>query len=120
MSSLPGLDLEDYLSWAYDVVTAEVDGNTSLRYAEAFGTASRRRPVATPEQFKGLTSLFEHLRETIEYKLSDFDEDNQSWRDYAGYAFDFVPDELDRRARDYLYATGLWTPPDNPLFKDGS
>lgn len=88
MSSLPGLDLEDYLAWQYDLIV-EGDGsaNPSLEIAEALGVATRRQRVSA-EQFQRLVIASEHLRHDVEYRLGQFDEETQSWRDYAGYAFD--------------------------------
>lgn len=95
MSSLPGLDLEDYLMWNYDlIVNGDGSANKSLQIAEALGTAVRRRKELTTEEFAPLIALFEPHRDEIEYRLSDFDDETQSWRDYAGYAFDFIPPDL--------------------------
>lgn len=96
MSSLPGLRLEDYLQWNYDLVVLDgfPDANTSVALAEALGTSPRTRPRLTPAEFAPLVALFEEHRELIEYRLRDFDEDEQSWRDYASSAFDFIPDAL--------------------------
>lgn len=102
MSSRPGLTLEAYLAWAYNlVVEDEPENNTSLGIAEFLGTATHRRPVITKEQFAPIVAKFEEYREQVEDKLLDFDEDNQSWRDYAGYNFDFLPD-IDKEIFDYI------------------
>jgi hypothetical protein len=95
MSSCPGSTLEDFLMWDFDLI---VDGNgganPSLQIAEAVGVQTRRRRL-TAEQFAPIVTLFEPHREQVEYKLGSYDEDeNGSWRDYAGYAFDFVPRTL--------------------------
>ncbi len=55
MSEIPGYTLEDYLEWCFNYTTDE------------------------------MIDFFEPHRETIEYWLSDFDEETQSWRDYAPY-----------------------------------
>lgn len=94
MSSLPGYFLEDFLMWNYDlIVEGDADANTSLKIAEALGMITRRREL-TKQQFKPVVDLFEKYREDVERKLDDFDEDEQSWRDYAGYGFDFIPEEI--------------------------
>lgn len=97
MSSLPGLDLEDYLMWNFDLIVGENDNaNPSLRIAEILGVETGRVRI-TPEQFAPLVHLYEPHRDMVERRLAQFDEDRQSWRDYAGYAFDFL-DELDAKA----------------------
>ena len=49
-----------------------------------------------PENTK--INLFEQYREQVEDRLFDFEDDEMSWRSYAGYAFDFIPEELDKQA----------------------
>lgn len=94
MSSCPGSYLEDYLMWNYDlIVNGDTGANPSLAIAEAMGTI-KRRPALTSEQFAPLVALWEPWREYIERSLSYFNEEEQSWRDYAGYAFDDVPKTL--------------------------
>ena len=94
MSSLPGLDLESYVMWQHDlIVDGDGSANPSLVMAEALGTVPRRLCL-TKDQFAKVLNVYEHLREDIERKLGEFDEENQSWRDYAGYAFSFVTDEI--------------------------
>lgn len=94
MSSRPGLDLQDYVAWMFDVVVQDqADPNFSLAAAELLGTAVCRRRIAQSD-FKKVIRLFEPWRVQIEDKLLDFNEDTQSWRDYACYAFDFVPNHL--------------------------
>ena len=98
MSSLPGHSLEAFLCWQYDlVVDGQGEANLSLGLAELLGTISPR-PVLNEEQFKTIINLFEPYREQIEDRLSDFEEDEMSWRSYACYAFDFIPEELDKQA----------------------
>lgn len=94
MSSLPGFTLESFVAWNYDIVVeGQNDPNTSLQIAEALGTATQRRPRLTQEQFAKVVAIFEPHRERVEDRLGYFDEDCQSWRDYAGYSFDFIADE---------------------------
>lgn len=92
MSSLPGLTLESYVLWSYDlIVESQPDANFSLALAEALGKTTRRL-VVTEELFKEILEPFEVHREHVENLLLDFDDDTQSWRDYAGACFDFLPD----------------------------
>lgn len=92
MSSLPGLTLESFVLWQYDIVVeSQPDANFSLSLAEALGNAPRR-PVVTEELFKEILEPFEPHREHVENLLMTFDDDTQSWRDYAGACFDFLPD----------------------------
>lgn len=92
MSSLPGLTLESYVLWNYDlIVESQPDANFSLALAEALGNVSRR-PLINDELFKEILEPFELHREHVEELLRDFDEETQSWRDYAGTCFDFLPD----------------------------
>lgn len=95
MSSWPGSTLEDFLMWNYDLV---VDGggssNPSLEIAEAVGTASRRRPRITSEQFAPIVALFEPYREDMERHLNWFEEDTMSWRDYASAVSEQAPDDV--------------------------
>lgn len=91
MSSLPGFDLESFLLWNFDlVVDGHDEANISLGLAEALGNI-KPRPRMSPEKFAELVAIFEPHREQVEDKLSDFDKETQSWRDYAGYAFDWLP-----------------------------
>jgi hypothetical protein len=103
MSSLPGFSLESFLLWNYDL-TADDSGeaNISRGLAEALGTAPQHRQNITQEQLKTLTAMFEHLREIIEARLLDFDEENQSWRDYGAGVCDYISDELHVSGTVYL------------------
>jgi len=102
MSSLPGHTLERYLAWEYDLVVSGLpECNNSLMIAEACKTIEKR-PRKTKEQFKEIVELFEDYREQVENSLDSFDEENQGWRGYASYAFDFLPDELHEKALEIL------------------
>ena len=94
MSSLPGYRLEDFLAWNYDLIV-DGDGSTnpSLQIAEALGNISPRSNI-DKGRFRALVELFEEYREGVEYKLADFNEKPRSWRDYAYYAFDFIPENV--------------------------
>lgn len=97
MSSLPGLKLEDYLSWQWDlIVDGDGHANKSLQMVEALGRPTRRLRI-TQEQFLEILTLYEPWRKYLEDKLSDFDDDTMSWRDYAGYGFGNVPTLLEDR-----------------------
>lgn len=96
MSSLPGLDLESFLLWEFDLVLdspTQEDANVSASMAEALGKVARR-PIVSPEDFQRVLAHFEPHRDTVEDGLSDFDEDTQSWRDYAPGVASRVPDEV--------------------------
>lgn len=109
MSSLPGLDLEDFVAWAYDlIVEGHHDCNKSLAIAEAFGTASSVRPFISKERFDDLVAIFEPIREQVENLLINFDEETQSWRDYSQHFQDFIPDEMMDLAKKWMYANGFW------------
>lgn len=102
MSTLPGLTLERFLMWNYDLI---VDGdgraNPSLQIAETLRVTTGRVNL-TREEFAPIVSLFEPFRERVEETLQEFDDDNQSWRDYAGYMFDFIPPEVYHRGVEIL------------------
>jgi hypothetical protein len=94
MSSLPGLLLEDFVAWQHDVVVeGNSDPNFSLGLAEALGKIPQRA-CHMQEYFKSILVFYEPWRERIEDKLDEFDEDNQSWRAYAPYVADTVPNSL--------------------------
>ena len=83
---MPGLDLEDFVAWNYDLVVEDsTDVNFSLGVAELLSTIPQRQRM-TKEEFAKVLAPFEPYRERVENWLLDFDEDNQSWRDYAAYA----------------------------------
>lgn len=105
MSSLPGVTLESFLMWNYDlIVDGDGSANQSMAIAEACGVSSRRRRI-TAEQFAPLVAVFEPHREDVENWLLDFDEENQSWRDYAGYCP--IPKELYRAGGEVLAAQNV-------------
>lgn len=92
MSSLPGFSLESFLLWNFDlVVDGQDEANVSLGLAEAIGNI-KPRPRMSPEKFAALVAIYEPHRERVEYLLSDFDEETQSWRTYAYYCFDWLPE----------------------------
>lgn len=108
MSSLPGCSLEAFLMWNYNlIVDGDGSANPSLQIAEAIGTATQRRVPLTNEQFAPLVALYEPYRDQVERRLADFDEENQSWRNYAGSNFDFLPASLYDKGRAHLDASSL-------------
>jgi len=99
MSSLPGYFLEDYIRWEYNLLVEDTsDANKSLAIADVLGTSTQKRLVLNKEEFSELLNIFEPYRETVERLLCDFDEENQSWRGYAGNIDYILPDQLDTEA----------------------
>ena len=95
MSSCPGLDLEDYLLWEHNLVCSGFpEANVSIGIATFLGLVKDHRQVVTEEQFQELVAIFESEREATEYWLLCFDDDNQSWRNYASYSEDRFPKEM--------------------------
>jgi hypothetical protein len=94
MSSLPGLNLEAFVMWDRGLIV-DGDGSTnpSLQLAEAMGRETRRT-LLTGKQFAMILARYEPYRLEVERRLDDFNEEEQSWRDYAGYAFDFLPESV--------------------------
>lgn len=91
MSSIPGYTLDSFLLWNFDLVAeGHEEANLSLGLAEMLGTIPLR-PRLDREQFAKIVASFELHRERIEGLLSDYDPDT-SWRDYAGYVFDWLPE----------------------------
>lgn len=109
MSSFPGADLEDFLAWSYDLaVLGQEDANPSMRLAESLGTSIKVRPHITEEEFKELVSIFEPIRNTVEDLLLDFNEDSQSWRDYAQRFESYIPYHMTRKATSWMISKGYW------------
>lgn len=83
MSSLPGLTLEYYLMWLFDlIVDGDGSANAFLQIAEAIGVSTRRTRISGLD-FAPIVRIYEPMRECIENTLAKFDEDSMSWRDYA-------------------------------------
>jgi hypothetical protein len=94
VSSIPGYDLEDFVMWNHDlIVDDQSHANASLQIAEACGVPTRRITI-TKEQFNPILALYEPWREQAERALHEFNEETQSWRDYAGYSFDSIPESV--------------------------
>jgi hypothetical protein len=101
VSSFPGPRLEDYLAWNYNlIVDGDGSANMSLTIAEAMGVVPYRQQITT-EQMQVVAKVFEEYRETVEYWLSNFDEENQGWRQYSS-GYDTIPDELLAIGKDIL------------------
>jgi hypothetical protein len=95
MSSLPGYTLEAYLMWEFNlIVNGDNTANVSMLIAETLGVTHVHRLAITQAEFKPLVAIYEPYREVIEQRLNDFDEENQSWRDYAEYVSIEVPKEV--------------------------
>ncbi len=108
MSSIPGYKLEAYVAWRYNVTVAEgAENNVSVGIAEMLGNVPQR-PHLTKEQFAVLLAEFEPIRSTIEEWLGDFDEENQSWRNYSCYPRQDIDDHADAKLR--LYVDSLRNP----------
>lgn len=91
--------MESYLMWELNITVEDLhDANESREMAEILGNVERR-PHLSAEQFAPIVEMFELYREQIEHSLSRYNEEYQSWRDYAGYAFDFIPEDLIEQAR---------------------
>jgi hypothetical protein len=90
MSEIPGYTLESFLLWNFDLVAEGHDeADLSLGLAEMLGTIPLR-PRLSQERFAKIVADFEPHRERVEESLRDYDPDH-SWRDYASYAFDWLP-----------------------------
>lgn len=99
MSSLPGLHLEDFLAWQYSLVVEDSpESNISVGIAESLLNV-RTRPRVTKEQFSKIVDLYEPYRESIEYRLGEFDEETQSWRGYAEFVDYEVPETVNQQAQ---------------------
>lgn len=94
MSEIPGYTLEAFVEWEWNfVVIGESDKNFNLAVAEMLN-GNYKRPRITKEQFDKLVALYEPYREMIEYRLDQFDEENQSWRGYCNYVTEGIsPDD---------------------------
>lgn len=103
MSSCPGYTMEDFLSWCYNLtVEDQEETNVSIGIAEMLGNIPQR-PHLSKENFAPIVAKFEEHREQIERYLNDYsEEENGSWRDYAGAVFGFISDELDQWVTDYV------------------
>lgn len=102
MSSLPGYTLEAYLMWEFDlIVGGDNTANVSMLIAESLGTAKHRLSI-TQKEFAPIVALYEPYRESIEYRLNAFDEENQSWRMYAEEVSSVVPQEIYNVAKEMV------------------
>lgn len=113
MSSCPGLTLELYLAWHYNLTVEELgEANISLALAEFIGTAPYARRTLTKDEFSKLVELYEPSRVTVEDMLMDYDEEHDgSWRTYGTYVLDrfYTAEEsklLERQVDNYLATLG--------------
>lgn len=102
MSSCPGLTLEAFIAWEWNLLVEGYESsNMSLFLVETiFGTESRKKLSLL--QFEQIVDLYEPYREEVEYRLEDFDKDWQSWRDYAGNIFAIIPPEIRQEANQLI------------------
>lgn len=97
MSHCPGLKLEDWITDWWRLVDADGEHGTSIRRMYV------GQLILSKEQFQALVAIYEPAREMIEYVLQDYnEEENGSWRDFCGYAFDGIPKEIEDRAEGYV------------------
>lgn len=95
MSHCPGSTLEDWITDWHRLVDADKKHGSGWRWIYT-GTL-----ILTADQFAELVRIYGPHRAEIERRLQEYSEEEYgSWRDYAGYAFDFIPgpvcDEADR------------------------
>lgn len=104
MSSCPGLTLEAFLLWNYNITVQDgEEANVSVGIAEVLGTIKPRDHL-THDQLRTLSVIFEPFREDVERTLENFDEEKQSWRGYAGACFGFIPDIVYTEGQIYIQA----------------
>ncbi|MCF7910825.1 hypothetical protein K9L16_04090 [Candidatus Pacearchaeota archaeon] len=103
MSSLPGYTLEDFIKWNLNIlVKDQLDANFNIGLSESLELVEHNRSILTEDQFKQIISIFEKYRKSVEQKLDDFKEDEQSWRDYTGYNFEFIKDDCYNKTEELL------------------
>lgn len=97
MSHCPGLKLEDWITDQWRLVDAGGEHGTAIRRMYV------GQLILSKEQFQGLVAIYEPSRASIEYILSEYsEEENGSWRDFCGYAFDGVPKDIEELAQKYV------------------
>lgn len=103
MSSIPGYTLDSFIKWNFNItVTDTDDANFSVAVAEVYNDKVIRRPNLTQDQFLVIMDIYSPYKESIEERLADFDEENQSWRSYAEFVDIDVPESVNNRVSDYL------------------
>lgn len=99
MSHCPGSKLEDWITDWHRLVDADNQHGSGIRWLYK-GTL-----VLTAAQFAELVRIYEPHRAEIEHQLEEYsEEENGSWRDYCGYAFDFIPEAVGDEACRYVNA----------------
>ena len=108
MSHCPGPALEDWLTDRWRLVVKDSEHGSGIRWAYT------DQMILNKEQFAGLVSIYEPTRELVEDRLLQYlgkDEDEQgSWRDFCGYAFDGIPQEIQAEAKVYIEAIAAKVP----------
>lgn len=90
MSECPGRTLEDFLEWQYSV-------NKNI--------------------VKAIAELYEPYRDAIEQRLDSFDDELQSWRGFAQYVDEGVPEDIVKRAKAILLTWNKSPLPDNEIIE---
>ena len=120
MSSIPGLTLESYVMWNHNLVVIGylrwtyprrykgkkkeesikmatfsfgTSANASLQIAEALGINTYRVSLSQA-QFDTILAIYEPYRAIVEARLTDFNEETQSWRTYAGSCFNDIEETI--------------------------
>lgn len=97
MSHCPGSSLEDWITDWHRLVDADKKHGSGWRWLYT------GQLILTAEQFAELVKIYEPFRAGVEERLQEYnEEENGSWRDYAGYAFDFIPEPVMETASVYL------------------
>jgi hypothetical protein len=91
------LKLEDWITDWWRLVDADGEHGTGIRRMYV------GQLILSKEQFQALVAIYEPVRRDVEWRIEEYsEEENGSWRDYAGYAFDFIPKEIGERAEKYI------------------
>ena len=90
--------IRNILSLSLAFISFVVRGDIMPRLIDLTGRTFDRLTVLKRHPENTKINLFEQYREQVEDRLFDFEDDEMSWRSYAGYAFDFIPEELDKQA----------------------
>lgn len=80
MSQVPGFTLEDYVYWEFGRMIGTVPDQIPHR-------------IIKPDVHSELVEFYEPYRKQVEEILLNYnEEDHGSWRTYAPYAFEFLPE----------------------------
>lgn len=94
MSHCPGYTLEDWITDWYRIVDDVGQHGTGIRRFYS------GQLILNSEQFKKLVEIHEPIREYIENLLYNFDEEEQSWRDYCSVFT--IPEPIGIAAEQYI------------------